>query len=129
MRTRLTTLDGRAVIVTGAGQGLGRAFARHAAGVGAAVVVNDVPLLAEKGYRFPLVIVVQAPLEVRIERLARDRGMSREEAESRIAAQATDEQRRAIADVVIDNDGTLDDLRARVDAVWNDVLLPARAVE
>ncbi|MFL6124279.1 SDR family NAD(P)-dependent oxidoreductase [Actinophytocola sp.] len=42
MRTRLTTLDGRAVIVTGAGQGLGRAFARHAAGVGAAVVVNDV---------------------------------------------------------------------------------------
>jgi dephospho-CoA kinase len=92
-----------------------------------AVVVNDVPLLAEKGYRFPLVIVVQAPLEERIERLARDRGMSRAEAESRIAAQATDEQRRAVADVVIDNDGTLDDLRARVDAVWADLL--ARAVE
>jgi len=93
-----------------------------------AVVVNDVPLLVEAGYRdrFQLVVVVQAPLEVRIERLARTRGMSRAEAESRIAAQATDEQRREVADVVIDNDGTLDDLRARVDAVWNDVLLPAR---
>lgn len=89
------------------------------------VVVNDVPLLVEKGYRFPLVIVVQAPLSARIERLARDRGMSRAEAESRIAAQATDEQRREMADVVIDNDGTLDDLRSRVDAVWEDVLLPA----
>jgi dephospho-CoA kinase len=94
-----------------------------------AVVVNDVPLLVEAGYRdrFQLVIVVQAPLEVRIERLARDRGMSRAEAESRIAAQATDEQRRAAADVVIDNDATLDDLRARVDAVWADVVLPALA--
>jgi dephospho-CoA kinase len=90
-----------------------------------AVVVNDVPLLVEKGYRFPIVIVVAAPLEVRIERLARDRGMSRAEAEARIAAQATDEQRREVADVVIDNDGTLDELHARVDAVWNDVLLPA----
>ncbi len=91
-----------------------------------AVVVNDVPLLVEKGYRFPIVIVVAAPLEVRIERLARDRGMSRAEAEARIAAQATDEQRREVADVVIDNDGTLDELHARVDAVWNDVLVPAR---
>ena len=96
-----------------------------------AVVVNDVPLLVEAGYRdrFQLVIVVQAPLEVRIERLARDRGMSRAEAESRIAAQATDEQRREVADVVIDNNRTLDELRARVDAVWEDVLLPASAVE
>jgi dephospho-CoA kinase len=93
-----------------------------------AVVVNDVPLLVEAGYRnrFTLVIVVQAPLEVRIERLARTRGMSRAEAGSRIAAQATDEQRREVADVVIDNDGTLEQLRARVDAVWTDVLLPAR---
>jgi len=87
-----------------------------------AVVVNDVPLLVEKGYRFPVVIVVQAPLSVRLERLARDRGMSRAEAESRMAAQATDEQRREVADVVIDNDGTLDELRSRVDAVWTDLL-------
>jgi len=93
-----------------------------------AVVVNDVPLLVEAGYRdrFQLVLAVQAPLSVRIERLVDTRGMSRAEAESRIAAQATDDQRREVADVVIDNDGTLDDLRARVDAVWNDVLLPAR---
>ncbi len=93
-----------------------------------AVVVNDVPLLVEAGYRdrYKLVIVVQAPLEARIERLARTRGMSRAEAQSRIAAQATDEQRREVADVVIDNDGTLEELHARVDAVWADVLLPAR---
>lgn len=91
-----------------------------------AVVVNDIPLLVEKGYEFPIVIVVAAPVEVRIERLARDRGMSRTEAEARIAAQATDEQRAAVADVVIDNDGTLDELHARVDAVWSDVLVPAR---
>jgi dephospho-CoA kinase len=87
-----------------------------------AVVVNDVPLLVEKGYRVPVVIVVQAPLPVRLERLARDRGMSRAEAESRMAAQATDEQRREVADIVIDNDGTLDELRSRVDAVWADLL-------
>jgi dephospho-CoA kinase len=92
------------------------------------VVVNDVPLLAELGYRdrFELVVVVQAPVATRIERLMRDRGMSRDEAGARIAAQATDEQRRAVADVVIDNDGTLDDLRDRVDAVWHGSLLPAR---
>jgi dephospho-CoA kinase len=94
-----------------------------------AVVVNDVPLLVEAGYkdRFALVVVVQAPLATRIDRLVRNRGMSRAEADSRIAAQATDEQRREAADVVIDNDGTLADLRERVDAVWRDVVLPAAA--
>jgi dephospho-CoA kinase len=84
------------------------------------VVVNDVPLLVEAGLAttFELVVIVVAPRETRIERLTATRGMSREEAESRIAAQATDEQRRAVADVVIENNGTLDDLRERVDKVW-----------
>lgn len=88
------------------------------------IVVNDVPLLVEGGMAgaFELVVIVFAPLEARIERLARTRGMSRAEAEARIAAQATDEQRRAVADVAIENDGTLDDLYARVDEFWQGII-------
>jgi dephospho-CoA kinase len=85
-----------------------------------AIVVNDVPLLVEGGMAsaFELVVIVFAPLSVRIDRLMTTRGMSRDEAESRIAAQATDEQRRAVADVAIENDGTLDQLNEAVDEVW-----------
>src|SRR5262245_3176000 len=74
-----------------------------------AVVVNDIPLLVETGQakNFPLVIVVLASEQTRVDRLARDRGMSEQDARARIAAQATDEQRRAVADVVIVNDATL----------------------
>jgi dephospho-CoA kinase len=84
------------------------------------VVVNDVPLLVEANLAglYDMVIVVLADEETRVRRLARDRGLSEADARSRIAAQATDEQRRAVADVVIVNDGTLDDLRAKVDDVW-----------
>jgi dephospho-CoA kinase len=86
-----------------------------------AVVVNDVPLLVEAGLAdtFDLVIVVLASEPVRITRLTAGRGMSEAEARSRIAAQATDEQRRAVADVVLVNDGTLDELRKSVDEVWH----------
>jgi dephospho-CoA kinase len=85
-----------------------------------AVVVNDVPLLVEANLAglYELVVVVLAAEETRIRRLVRDRGMSEDEARARIAAQASDEERRAVADVVLDNDGTLDDLRAKVDAAW-----------
>jgi len=85
-----------------------------------AVVVNDVPLLVEAGLasQYELVVVVFAAEETRIERLMRDRGMSRTEAQSRIAAQATDEQRHAVADIEIHNDGTLEQLRSEVDAIW-----------
>ena len=62
-------------------------------------------------------IVVDAPAEVQVERMVRDRGWTREEAEARIAAQASREDRRAIATYVIDNTGTLDDLRQRVTEV------------
>lgn len=91
-----------------------------------AIVVNDVPLLVEAGLAggFDLVIVVLAGEEVRVTRLARDRRMPEAEARSRIAAQATDEQRRAVADVVIVNDGSLEDLRRAVDAVWHERILP-----
>jgi dephospho-CoA kinase len=93
-----------------------------------AVIVNDIPLLVEAGMsgNFNLVIVVAASEETRLKRLAQSRGMSAEEARSRIAAQATDEQRRAAADVVVDNDGSLEDLRAAVDRLWGERLRPAR---
>jgi dephospho-CoA kinase len=92
-----------------------------------AIVVNDVPLLVETGIAtgYDLVMVVLADEAVRIERLRRDRGMGEAETRARIAAQATDEQRRAVADIVLTNDGTLDELRAQVDTAWHERLLPA----
>jgi len=87
-----------------------------------AVVVHDIPLLAEAGAEraatFDEIIVVDVPVQLQVERMMRDRGWSREEAESRIAAQASREDRLAIATYVIDNTGTLEDLRARVEAVY-----------
>ena len=86
------------------------------------VVVQDVPLLVETGQAgaYDLVVVVEAPEDRRVQRLARDRGMPAEEARARMASQASDEQRRAAADVLLVNDGTPDDLRAKVDALWAD---------
>ena len=84
------------------------------------LVVHDIPLLAESGRAdtFDEVLVVDVPPEVQVERMMRDRGWTREEAESRIAAQASREDRLAIATYVIDNTGTLDALRARVEEVY-----------
>jgi dephospho-CoA kinase len=86
------------------------------------VVVQDVPLLVEteRAAAYDLVVVVEAPEQRRVQRLAADRGMSAEDVRARMASQATDEQRRAVADVVLVNDGTPDDLRAKVDALWAD---------
>ncbi|WP_328418786.1 dephospho-CoA kinase [Micromonospora sp. NBC_00389] len=91
-----------------------------------AIVVNDVPLLVEVGLAptYHLVVVVQTDVAARLERLARDRGMDRAEAERRIAAQADDARRRAVADVVLTNDGSLAELHAAVDALWHQRLLP-----
>ncbi|WP_204003074.1 dephospho-CoA kinase [Micromonospora lutea] len=91
-----------------------------------AVVVNDVPLLVEVGLApaYHLVVVVRTEVETRLARLARDRGMSRAEAQRRIAAQADDARRAAAADVVLANDGALEQLHAAVDALWRDRLVP-----
>ncbi|MET7708221.1 dephospho-CoA kinase [Micromonospora sp. NPDC005413] len=91
-----------------------------------AIVVNDVPLLVEVGLAptYHLVIVVQTAVTTRLERLARDRGMGLAEAERRIAAQADDARRRAAADVVLTNDGSLAALHDAVDALWWQRLLP-----
>ena len=80
------------------------------------LVVHDIPLLAESGRAetFDAVIVVHAPEHVQIERMVRDRGWTEDEARARIAAQAAAEDRLAIATYVIDNTGTLEELRARV---------------
>lgn len=93
------------------------------------VVVNAVPLLVEAGLAgdYDRVVVVEAPLDAQLNRLAESRGLNREQALARIAAQASAEQRRAVAWRVIVNDGTLDDLRRKVDEVWR-ALLESRTV-
>lgn len=93
-----------------------------------AVVVNDVPLLVEADLvgGFDLVVVVEASELVRIERLVRDRGMTREQAAERIAAQASEVRRRAVADVVLDNNDDLAALHRQVDELWRERLVPNR---
>ena len=90
-----------------------------------AVVVHDVPLLVETGQAgsYDLVLVVQADPDTRIDRLVR-RGLTEEDARARIAAQASDEQRRAVADVVLENDGTPEDLAEQVDRFWAERVAP-----
>ena len=92
-----------------------------------AVVVHDIPLLTEVGRAgsFDAVVVVDAPTELQVSRMVEDRGWSREDAESRIAAQASREDRLATATYVVDNTGTLAALRDRVEQVYAD--LAARA--
>jgi len=89
-----------------------------------AIVICDVPLLAEseqaraRGYK--IVIVVEAPREVRLDRLE-GRGLARADAEARMAAQASDEERRALATYVVDNGGDRAHLEAQIDRIWTDL--------
>lgn len=85
-----------------------------------AVIVFDMPLLVETGQHTDMeqVLVVEAPLEERVRRMVTDRGMTPDDARRRIAAQASDEERRAVADVVFDNSGTVADLLRQVDGWW-----------
>lgn len=88
------------------------------------IVVNDVPLLVESQKaaerRYEVVIVVEAPREVRLDRLE-SRGLTRADAEARMAAQATDEERRAVATHLLRNGGTREELEAQVDVLWADL--------
>ena len=95
-----------------------------------AVLVHDVPLLVENQLSagFQLVIVVDAPEPERIRRLVRDRGMTEDEARSRIRAQAGEAERRKIADVWIDNSGLPAETQAQVDDCWRDWIEPLRRV-
>jgi dephospho-CoA kinase len=91
-----------------------------------AVVVHDVPLLVEKhmGAAYHLVVIIGADETTRLKRLMHARGMTEDDVRSRMASQASDEQRRAAADVWLDNSGSPDDLRRAVDALWHDRLVP-----
>ncbi|MGW6278169.1 dephospho-CoA kinase [Kribbella sp. NPDC055071] len=92
-----------------------------------AIVVHDIPLLVETGQagKFDVVLVVDVPVEVQVERLTSQRGMAAEEAKRRIASQASRDDRLAAADLVVDNSGTLADLDRRLDEIWT--VLSSRA--
>jgi dephospho-CoA kinase len=103
-----------------------RAAELAAAAPPGAVVVNDVPLLVETGQAssYDLVLVVEADPATRVSRLVQ-RGLTAEDARSRMAVQASDEQRRAVADVVLDNSGTAEQLVEQVDRFWAERVAPA----
>ena len=86
-----------------------------------AIVVLDIPLLAERGrgsYPIAGVIVVDCPVDVAVARLVEHRGFTEEDARARVAAQISRDERRAIADVVVDNRGSLADLEAQIEGIW-----------
>jgi dephospho-CoA kinase len=91
-----------------------------------AVIIEDIPLLVESRMAplFPLVVIVDADVETRVKRLVEQRGMPEEDARNRIAAQATEEQRRAVADVWLDNSGTAEDLAERARTLWQERIVP-----
>jgi dephospho-CoA kinase len=100
-----------------------RAHDLEAAAPDGVLVVQDIPLLVETGQAgsFDAVVVVDVPEEVQVERAVRDRGWSEDEARSRIAAQAGRAERLAAATYVVDNSGTLEDLRQRVTEVFDEL--------
>ncbi len=89
------------------------------------VIVEDIPLLVETAMApmFPLVVVVTAPVETRVTRLIK-RGMDEADARARIKAQASEEQRRAIADVLLDNSGSQGELVEKARDLWYNRVLP-----
>ena len=91
------------------------------------LVVYVTPLLVELGLApaFDVVVVVTASPHLRISRVASDRGLSPDDVRDRMAAQATDEQRMEVADVLVDNDGSLADLEPQVDRLWGDLVARA----
>jgi len=87
------------------------------------VVVHDVPLIAENGLAdaYDLVVVVDVPPRIQLDRLLRHRSMSREQAQARMAAQASRSQRLSIADIVVDNSGSLAELDRQVGELWSEL--------
>ncbi|MGW1815762.1 dephospho-CoA kinase [Streptomyces sp. NPDC002125] len=121
---RLATLNGIVHPLVGARS----AELERAAGPGA-VVVHDVPLLTENGLAplYDLVVVVDAAPETQLDRLLRLRGMTESDARARMAVQATREERLAVADLVVDNDGPLENLEPQVRKLWSELTARAAA--
>lgn len=96
---------------------------------GAEIVVHDIPLLAESGgaAAFDEIVVVDVSLRVQLDRLIRERGLSREQAQARIAAQASRADRLAVATLVIDNSGSLSELDREVGELWAELRRRAKA--
>ena len=90
------------------------------------VIVEDIPLLVESGMApiFPLVVIVNADEDLRVKRLIEHRGFTEEDARARIAAQATEEQRRAVADVWLDNSGSAEELVEQARELWHQRIVP-----
>ena len=90
------------------------------------VIIEDIPLLVESSMAplFPLVVIVHADEELRVRRLTEYRGFSQEDARARIAAQASEEQRRAVADVWLDNSGSAGELVESTRALWRERIQP-----
>jgi len=110
---------------------IGEEFLRRVAAAPAdGIVVHDVPLLVEstRGYQYGGVIVVVAPKEVRLRRLE-ERGVPRADAERRMALQATDEERAAVATWILDNSGAVEDLERQIEAIWPDLVARAKPEE
>ncbi|HYH50842.1 MAG TPA: dephospho-CoA kinase [Acidimicrobiia bacterium] len=100
---------------------------RMAAAPAGSVVVLDVPLLVEAAKSgYDVVVIVEAPPELRVERLV-GRGMTADDARKRMAAQASDEDRRKVADVVLDNSGSEEDLEAQIDSLWAELTASLRS--
>ena len=107
---------------------IGEEFLRRVAAAPAdGIVVHDVPLLVEstRGYEYGGVIVVVAPKEVRLERLE-ERGVPRDDAERRMALQATDDERAKVATWILDNSGDVEHLERQIDAIWPELLRRAK---
>ena len=110
---------------------IGEEFLRRVAAAPAdGIVVHDVPLLVEstRGYQYGGVIVVVAPKGARLRRLE-ERGVPRADAERRMALQATDEERAAVATWILDNSGAVEDLERQIEAIWPDLVARAKPEE
>jgi dephospho-CoA kinase len=95
-----------------------------------AIVIHEVPLLVELSLsdRYDLVVVIETTPELRLERLI-DRGLSESDIKARLSAQLSDEERSKSADVVIRNDGSMEDLGREIARIWQSVILPAAATK
>jgi dephospho-CoA kinase len=100
-----------------------RDLEEQAAAAGTPVVVHDVPLLAENGLasQYDVVVVVDVAPRVQLERLVRERGLDRSQAQARIAAQASRADRLAVATYVVDNSGSLAELDRQAGELWSEL--------